>query len=80
MWSNLCPANVDILGAEDISLHLAVMLTTDLNFATNVIYSSTDVFNKLNQGYSMNTRSSVSPKLSINTLKRGISSKWIYGI
>jgi hypothetical protein len=62
MWSKRHPANVDISGANDIAYHWAIMMTTDLNFVVNVVYSATDVFNKLNEGSKMSTRSSVSSK------------------
>jgi hypothetical protein len=44
MWLNISTENVDILGAECIAYHFALMMTTDLKFIVNTSYSATDVF------------------------------------
>ena len=40
----MSPENVDILGAECIAYHFALMMTTDLKFIINTSYSAADVF------------------------------------
>ena len=77
MWSNSCPAKLDNYGAKDVSYHVAVMLTTDLHFNVNSLYSATDVFNALNQRYRISTRYSLYPQLSLNSIKRALSTKWV---
>jgi hypothetical protein len=76
MWMNLPPAKVDIYGAESISYHLALMMTTDLKFTLNTIYSAADVFAMINTGYGMIRRSSATPALSLEWIKRALSTKW----
>ena len=79
MWSNRYPANVDISGANDISYHWAVMMTTDLHFNVNSIYSATDIVNALKERCRISTRSSSYPQLSLNSIKRAFLStkKWV---
>ena len=72
MWSKIPPAKVDIYGAESISYHLALMMTTDLKFTLNAIYSAADVFAMIDTGYGMTRRSSATPVLSLEWMKRAL--------
>lgn len=52
------------------------MMTTDLELEINKIYSAAYVYTKLQKGYGTITRSSVHQQVSLNSIKRAISTKW----
>ena len=76
MWRNLYPSKLDTNGAKDVAYHWAIAMTTDLYFNISTQCSATDIFNQLNKGSSIHTRSSTQPQLSLNTIKRALSTKW----
>ena len=76
MWLNLYPANVDSFGADCISYHMAVMMTTDLQFNVNVAYSASDVYNVIKDKFGLKRRSSAVPDFTLDWMKRAISTKW----
>ncbi len=76
MWKNKPPEKVDISAANGIAYHWAIAMTTDLNFNMGTQYSATDMFNQLNIVSIRHTRSSIQLQLSLNTIKRALSTKW----
>jgi len=76
MWLNSSPADVDKFGADCISYHMAVMMTTDLKFNVNVAYSANDAYNAIKDKFGLTIRSSAVPDFTLDWMKRAISTKW----